>query len=97
MVDFDPVTFVVVIILLVAFAAAIIIGASANSKRSAEAEAKSKREREEEALRRQMFRQKVKIIISKIGFRPLIIKLRGTLDVFTVIPKATAQTTNPMK
>jgi hypothetical protein len=37
MVDFDPVTFVVVIILLVAFAAAIIIGASANSKRSAEA------------------------------------------------------------
>lgn len=77
MVDFDPVTFVVVLILLVAFAAAIIIGASANSKRSAEAEAKSKREREEEALRRQMFRQKVSSLRSQYGKITLEIPLQG--------------------
>lgn len=77
MVDFDPVTFVVVIILLVAFAAAIIIGASANSKRSAEAEAKSKREREEEALRRQMLRQKLSAMRAQYGQITLEIPLQG--------------------
>lgn len=73
----DAIDFMMFFILLIVLSSVIIIAASSKRKQDVEEEAMAKREKEVNALRHQMFRQKVSSLRSQYGKITLEIPLQG--------------------